>query len=78
VAEWFEAPVQKNYAYRGGCGTPGGVMSFWASMMLIFLPLAMIMSPGFWSAVQGPIHLAAIVMVLLAGVLSLCDVTVIV
>jgi hypothetical protein len=47
--------------------------------MFIFLPSAMIMSPGFWSAAQALIHLTAIVIDLLpAGAPSSCDVKVIV
>jgi hypothetical protein len=43
--------------------------------MLIFMPLLMITSTGFWSAAQGASHLAPIVMVIL-GINALCDVTV--
>jgi hypothetical protein len=47
--------------------------------MLNFMPLPMIMSPGFWSTVQGPSHFATMVMVILSfGVPSLCELTTIV
>jgi hypothetical protein len=55
------------------------MLRFSVSGMLIFIPLPMIMSPGFWSAAQGPSHLASIVMVILpSGISGRCDVTVIV
>ena len=64
--------------YRGN-GMPCERPRFCISKMFILKPLPMIMSPGFWSAAQGPIHLAAIVMVMLPpGRASLWDVTVIV
>ena len=31
------------------------------SLMFIFMPPGMTMSPGFWSALQAPIHFASIV-----------------
>jgi hypothetical protein len=45
--------------------------------MFNFVPLPVIMSPGFWSAAHGPSHFAEIVMALLAPP-SLCEVTFIV
>ena len=33
-------------------------------MIFTFMPPAMIMSPGFWSALQAPSHLASMVMLL--------------
>ena len=62
-----------------GGGRSGEVLRFSISGTLIFMPLLMIMSPGFWSAAQGPSHLASIVMIILpSGISELCDVTVIV
>jgi len=54
-------------------------MRFCSSGTLIFMPLLMTMSPGFWSAAQAPSHLASIVITILPpGISSLSDVTVIV
>ena len=70
--------VAASQAYRGS-GTPCERPRFCISKMFILKPLPMIMSPGFWSAVQGPSHLAAIVMVILPpGRAALSEVTVIV
>jgi hypothetical protein len=46
--------------------------------MFIFVPLAMIMSPGFWSAAQGPSHCAEYVTVVPPYSASPFEVTVIV
>jgi hypothetical protein len=35
--------------------------------MFIFIPFDMIMSPGFWSALHGPAHLASMVMLVVAS-----------
>jgi hypothetical protein len=37
------------------------------SLTFIFMPPGMVMSPGFWSALQGPTHFAFIVMLVSAG-----------
>ena len=37
------------------------------SRMFIFIPFDMIMSPGFWSALHGPAHLASMVMLVVAS-----------
>jgi hypothetical protein len=50
---------------------------FCISGMFNFVPLPVIMSPGFWSAAHGPSHFAEIVMALLTPP-SLCEVTFIV
>jgi hypothetical protein len=72
-------------SYRGGIGAfgmpgvLGGPPRRCISIMFIFMPFDMIMSPGFWSAAHGPSHWADIVMVLVpAGAPSPCVVTVIV
>src|SRR5258707_13724181 len=65
--------------YRGGGGVAGEGLRFCNSGRLILTPLPKTMSPGFWSAAQGPSHLASIVIIILPpGISSLCDVTVIV
>ena len=40
--------------------------SFSMSLMFIFMPPGIMMSPAFWSALQAPSHLASIVVVLIA------------
>ncbi len=71
--------VLMSWRAYGGSGTPCERPRFCISKMFILKPLPIIMSPGFWSAVQGPSHLAAIVMVILPpGRASLSEVTVIV
>jgi hypothetical protein len=37
------------------------------SLMFIFMPPGIMMSPGFWSGLQAPSHLASIVVVLSRG-----------
>jgi hypothetical protein len=68
----------KRQAY-GGNGTPCEGARFCMSGIFILTPLPMIKSPGFWSAAQGPSHLATTVMAIFPpGKAPLWEVTVIV
>src|SRR3954454_5500292 len=63
--------------YFGGCfGTMA--LSFSRSMMFIFMPLGITMSPGFWSGLQAPSHFASMVVAESRGAplgpRSLCEV----
>ena len=55
----------------------GRPFSFSASLTLSLKPPGITMSPGFWSGLQSPTHLASIVVVVSSGLpvgpLSLCD-----
>ncbi len=65
-----DASVTSGASENGLPGYFGGAIIlriFCISLTLIFMPPGMIMSPGVWSALHGPAHFAAIVMLVSAG-----------